>query len=242
MRLSVILILALAVIVFNFSRAQDYKIKVLTAKTLLLKNNRVEFGVEPPIEIASKIKEYLRGKPHHRGGLNPFVSWEVNITAELVNLETGGQTQSIAFWYTDVKRDTSSHYWNFLKTDYPFRLRHSPSSAGKWKAHFFVSIKNGTKEHIGDVTFIVEESDFPRRVTISKAHYNFERDNKVIYPTGVNLPFPYIGNNLLYSQDPDEQLNLHAWENYRNDVQRFFDEGGKYFRLFMHPSSTDIEF
>jgi hypothetical protein len=242
MKLGVFLVLTLVVIVFNYARAQDYQIKVVTTQTSLLKNNRVEFGIAPPAQISNEIKRYMRGKPHQREGLNPFVSWDVNITAELVNLETGDSAKGIAFWYTDVKRDTATHYWNFLKTESPFRLRFSPSSAGKWEANFYATIKNGTKEHIGQSTFYVKNSDDPGHVIISKEHFNFERNQKIIYPAGVNLPFPYIANNLLYSQDPDEQLNLRAWENYRNDVQRFLDEGGKYFRLFMHPSSTDIEF
>src|SRR5690554_7743734 len=46
----------------------------------------------------------------------------------------------------------------------------------------------------------------------------------------------------MYSIDKEETLNVEVWEAYHDQVKRYIDQGGEYFRMFLHPSSTEIEF
>src|SRR5690554_6376499 len=69
------------------------------------KNARLELGLTLPDSILGKIGDYLRGMPHKRTGLNPFVSWTVDVKAHFKHLSGEEEFTSIGFWYTEMERN-----------------------------------------------------------------------------------------------------------------------------------------
>lgn len=225
----------------TISSAQLWKSKVMTEADEIQQNRRLEIGVQPDDRTMELIRTFLEGNPHQRKGLNPFVSWDINIEATFTYRETGEKFPGIGFWYTDIQRDPQNGHWKQLATEMPFRIRFAPPKPGEW----MVSInahKPGEKVEIGTLFFTVVSSEFSGHVQIDASNKYLTRDDQVIIPTGINLPFPYVNNNLMYSQQRDEKLKLRAWVEYRKMVEQYLFEGGKHFRFFIHPSSTDIEF
>ncbi len=236
-------LLAFSILLFtNYSFCQVWETRVITPKESIEKNRCVEIGINPSDLLLKEINKYLNSQPHQRKGLNPFVSWDVNITAEFTHKETDRKAGGIAFWYTNVERDHLNGYWNQLETPLPFRIRFAPPLSGEWNVKIFRETSSQKKVLIDELKIVVKEKNNPGNVTIHESNRYLERDAEIVLPTGVNLPFPYVNNNLLYSQDRDEKLKLRAWVEYRKLVQQYLVQGGKYFRFFIHPSTTDIEF
>lgn len=225
----------------HFSFAQRWNAQIIDASEKILKNRTMEIGVLPNGETMKAIQTYLNGQPHRRKGLNPFVSWDIDIMAIFTHASTKEQYKKIGFWYTEIERDHLNSHWNQKSTDLPFRIRFAPPRTGKWNVAITAKVNNQIID-LGPIDFNVEESKFKGHVGIHSSKRYLERDGQIIMPTGVNLPYPYVNNNLLYSQQRDEKLNLRAWIEFRNLVQQYLAEGGKHFRFFIHPSCTDIEF
>src|SRR5690554_7551743 len=52
-------------------------------------NARLELGLTLPDTLMMSIKEFIYGQPHQRTGLNPFVSWELDIKAHFKHRASG---------------------------------------------------------------------------------------------------------------------------------------------------------
>jgi hypothetical protein len=221
---------------------QEWSTKLLTPREEIKKNKTLEIGINPPEKILQDIREYLNGDPHKRNGLNPFVSWDIDISVNFTHTKTGKVIQGVGFWYTNVERDIINSHWKQLQTSFPFRVRFAPTLKGEWKVTLNSQVKKGKGNVIGELSVNVLDSNHPGHMSVHKNKRYFERDDHVVVPTGVNLPFPYVNNNLLYSQKRDDQLKLNAWVQYRELVEQYITQGGKYFRFFIHPSASDIEF
>lgn len=206
------------------------------------KNGRLELGLTLPEEEMDAISMFLNSRPHQRRGLNPFVSWDVDIKAKFTHLESGEEQSAIGFWYTEMERNEALDKWNELATDLPFRIRLAPDKIGLWEVSVEVRIKGSLAYQSDTKQFHVVDSEYKGFVTLNPQTQYLERDGQTIIPTGVNLPYPYNYNNLTYSLKKEETLALKAWEEYSGMVQDYIDEGGKFFRFFMHPSCSDIEF
>ncbi|PKR81472.1 hypothetical protein CW751_05310 [Brumimicrobium salinarum] len=206
------------------------------------KNEKLELGLSLPDSILRQITQYLRSRPHQRTGLNPFVEWDVNIKANFTHINSGEKYTAYGFWYTEMERDMNLNRWKDLDTDLPFRVRFAPTETGKWNVELEVFIKQELFYSTPSKEFEVVNSDAKGYVTLNKETQYLERDGKTIIPTGVNIPMPSNKNNLDYSLTPEETLDVAAWEEYRNMITKYIDQGGEYFRFFLHPSSTDIEF
>ncbi|HZH85933.1 MAG TPA: hypothetical protein VFD77_01365 [Brumimicrobium sp.] len=205
-------------------------------------NGRLELGLTLPDSVLNAIEDYLRGRPHQRKGINPFVSWDIDIKAHFKHLSGEEEFTAIGFWYAEMERDYGANIWKDLRTHLPFRVRYAPSRLGDWEVRLQVDIKGEPTYFSGVKQFRVVESQYKGHVTLDSATQYLERDGEIIIPTGVNLPFPTNKNNLAYSLDKEETLDVVAWQEYRDLVQRYISEGGEYFRMFLHPSSTEIEF
>lgn len=206
------------------------------------KNGRLELGLTLPEEEMDAISMFLNSRPHQRRGLNPFVSWDVDIKAKFTHLESGEEQSAIGFWYTDMERNKAKNRWEEVVTELPFRIRYAPAQTGEYEVSIAVYIKGDLVYQSGKKKFSVVGSEYRGLVTINPNTQYLERDGQTIIPTGVNLPFPYNFNNLTYSLKKEETLNLKAWEEYHGMVNDYIQAGGKFFRFFMHPSASDIEF
>lgn len=203
-------------------------------------NSRLELGVNLPNEILDSIQVYMNGEPNNRGGLNPFMSWDIDVKAHFQSKNGSEKFSAIGFWYSDVQRNLNENKWEQLATNHQFRVRFAPNLIGEWEVKLTVSIKGEHKFVSATEIFEVVNSDFQGFVSLNDSTQYLERDGKTIIPTGVNLPFPSNKNNLMYGRD--ENLDLAAWEEYSQLVQDYILEGGEYFRMFMHPSVLDVEF
>ena len=211
-------------------------------KTGVAQNNRLELGVTLPDSILKLIEVYMNGKPNQREGLNPFMSWDINVKAHFTHIESQSKFSAIGFWFTDIEKNQEKNKWDQIETDHQFRIRYAPANLGEYTVHLSVLINNQLEYITDEVLFKVVGSNFKGFVTLNDTTQYLERDGKTIIPTGANLPFPSNKNNLMYSLDKDETLDLAAWEEYSRMVKDYVLAGGEYFRFFMHPSSTDIEF
>lgn len=205
-------------------------------------NARLELGLTLPDSVLQLIEEYLGGEPHNRGGLNPFVSWDIDVKAHFKFLSGSEEFTAIGFWYTKIERNSSYNRWNQMHTKLPYRVRYAPSEIGTWEVYVQVDIKGIPTYSTDAVKFTVVKSATKGHVTYNKDTEYLEREGKTILPIGLNLPFPSNKNNLMYSMDKEETLDVGVWENYTQQVKDYIAQGGEYFRMFLHPSSTEIEF
>ncbi len=222
--------------------AETMDVSLVTPIDEQLKNQRLELSVVLPEPIMQSVQRYLNGEPHDRNGLNPFVAWDIDLQATFTHQKTGEKHHAIGFWYQAVERDPVNQHWNYNSTERPFRIRFAPPHAGRWKVEVIATISRQRNISAVPLYVTIAPSSEPGHVTVDASRRYLQRDGKTIYPSGVNFPSPHVNNNLIYSQDKDEKLQLSAWTSFQKMIRQYGREGGEYFRFFMHPSSTDIEF
>lgn len=206
------------------------------------KNSRLELGVTLPDSVLELIQVYMDGIPNQREGLNPFVSWDIDVKAHFKHIESKLNFPAIGFWFTDIERNPKANKWNQLETEDQFRIRYAPTDLGEYRVFLTVSIR-GQLAYVSDnIKFNVVDSNYKGFVSLNDSTQYFEREGKTIIPTGVNLPHPYNKNNLMYSLKKEETLDLTAWNTFNKMIEDYALAGGEYFRFFMHPSVSDIEF
>lgn len=221
----------------------DLKLQILgQKKEAVIKNGRLELGLTLPDSILHEIATYLTDEPFQRGGLNPFVSWDVDVRAEFSHKSDNYKFTAVGFWYADIKRNTRKDTWESKNTDLPFRIRYAPPSIGEWDVVVSVRIRHQNLIQLAPLAFTVIDSEMPGYVTYNNSKNLLERDGKSFFPAGINLPGPYNQNNVLYDWNPDAKLNLSAWTEYMEQVTDYVNQGGETFRMFINPSCTDIEF
>lgn len=201
----------------------------------------VEIGVTTSDHINQKIQNFIEGNNNPDSILNPFLDWEILIQATFTNTNSLKKIQRQGFYFKDFQRNSIKNTWEEIAHKYPFRIRFAADEIGYWKCDVVLKIKDISSWDTTLVFEIIEngENGF---VKLTEDNKNFQRNGSVIIPIGVNLPHPYVGNNLLYSLNPAEKLNVDAWELFQNDVINYAKMGGKYYRFFMGPSASDIEF
>ncbi|RYM35899.1 hypothetical protein ERX46_02595 [Brumimicrobium glaciale] len=211
-------------------------------KSAVPKNSRLELGVTLPDSILELIQVYMDGIPNQREGLNPFMSWDIDVKAHFTHIKSQSKFAAIGFWFTDVERNQEKNKWIQLETDHQFRIRYAPTNIGEYRVHISVLI-NKKLAYVSDEDFFtVVDSDFKGFVSLNDSTEYLQRDGETIIPTGINLSFPSNNNNLIYSLSKTETLDLAVWESFNKSVKDYVTEGGEYFRFFMHPSVSDIEF
>jgi hypothetical protein len=239
---SILLLIVLTVAFISIGQTNQFTIDHISQEEPHI-YSKVEFGIVPSAELTDQIKAFLTGNYRKESEkVNPFVSFELDITATFIH-ESGFQESRLGFYYRAMDRDERINGWRDVENPYPLRVRWSPEKAGKWQA--LIQIKVHGKEVFKSEPIGLEVANKKKNAGFTQLNdrkTHFERDNELIIPTGINLPGPYMGNNMLYSLIPEERLKLDAWRLFRDDVERYAQEGGKYFRFFMSPSSSEIEF
>ncbi|MBU2018549.1 MAG: hypothetical protein KJ941_02790, partial [Bacteroidetes bacterium] len=113
---------------------------------------------------------------------------------------------------------------------------------GNWTAEVQEWDNNVLSSTFSEFKITVKNSDHPGFVKVHRNKKNLERGGKMIFPVGANLFSPVVDNNLYYSGNPKDQLNVSSWDKYHKDVRRYEQEGGKYLRFIMEPTASEIEF
>jgi len=204
---------------------------------------KVEIGIRPSFALNRQINNFLQKKSvPKKERVNPFLEWELNIQAEFTHVASGKKVIQPGFYYREMDRDERINGWIDKENEYPLRIRFSAADTGRWEVELHVTVNDSIRHPVQDLSFDIGRSENIGIVGVSENNSNFMRGGEVIVPTGINLPHPYMGNNMLYSLYPEEKLNMEAWKLFQDDVKQFANEGGKYFRFFMGPSASDIEF
>jgi hypothetical protein len=241
--------LVLLIFLFVFtSNAQEILFERIDVKVLsgdverVSKLEKFELGFSLPPDLKQSVDDYLYSPRFNRSGINPFVSWELDVTATFTHGESGEVYAVDGFYYREMTRNIKGNNWVDENTAYPIRIRFSPPQIGNWTVQVSVKVKNQKKYESQLLSFNTVESDKGGYVKVCENGKYFQRDGKVIIPTGNNIPFPYVNNNLFYSKKKNETLNVDAWVQYRELIKRYALEGGEYFRFFLTPAATDFEF
>jgi hypothetical protein len=207
---------------------------------------KVEIGIALPASLQKAVDRFLGQQSATDSSsftLNPFLEWELKIEAVFTQ-ELSAVTRTVdAFYYREFERNEHKNKWIEKKTGYPFRVRFSPPVAGGWQVEFHVYVHTKRENSLTQASlFQAIDTGSPGFVSIHPNHQNLQRGAQVIFPVGNNLPFPINGNNLLWSGNPEDQLNTSVWANYAKDVRSYGEQGGKFIRILLSPSSSDIEF
>ncbi|PHR48830.1 MAG: hypothetical protein COA32_05030 [Fluviicola sp.] len=218
-------------------------LKVLSSHSeKVAKYSKLELGFALPADLKKAVDDYLHSPRFNRSGINPFVSWDLDVTATFSHRTTGEVHNVDGFYYREMKRNIQGNNWTDENTAYPIRIRFAPPQTGNWTVKVEVKVKGEKKYESEMLTFTAADSDKKGYVEVHENGRYLKRGGKVIVPTGNNIPFPYVNNNLFYSKKKHETLNVDAWVQYRELVKRYALEGGEYFRFFLTPAATDIEF
>lgn len=204
---------------------------------------KIEVGIDPPTILRERITNFLlKNDVPQEEKVNPFLEWELDVRAEFKHIQTGTKITRSGFYFRAMARDESRNSWKDTDNEYPLRVRFASGEIGEWEVSVEVFVHNTLIYKLNTLSFEVVESANLGYVGITDNKLNFEHGGEIIIPSGVNLPHPYVGNNMLYSLNPKEKLKMEAWKVFNQDVERYANEGGKYFRFFMGPSASDIEF
>lgn len=230
------------------SHAQKIPFELVDLKVLdgkldqAAKLEKLELGFALPSALKKSIDDYLYSPEFNRAGINPFVSWDLDVEATFYHRASGGKYTISGFYYREMKRNIKRNTWEDENTPYPIRIRFAPPKTGQWTVQVDVQVKGKKKYESQPLSVNVVDSDNKGYVGVHENDKYLVRDGQVIVPTGNNLLAPYVNNNLIYSKKPDEKLKVDAWVQFRELIERYALEGGEYFRFFLTPSSTDIEF
>jgi hypothetical protein len=239
----------LLIFLFVFSsQAQEIPFERVDLKVIdgqpekVAKYSKFELGFALPENLKKSIDDYLYSPKFKRSGINPFVSWDLDVEATFYHRSSGSKIKVDGFYYREMKRNLKGNTWIDENTPYPMRIRFAPPKTGDWTVYVEIKVRGKKKYESQLLTFNVVDSENKGYVEVHENGKYLKRDGKVIIPTGNNIPLPYVNNNLLYSQKKNETLNVDAWVQYRELVKRYALEGGEYFRFFLSPAATDIEF
>lgn len=213
------------------------------------KLKKFEMGIDIQGELLERINAFINNIDSIATPLNPFVEWDVKVSASFNLSGTKYVYRRDGFFYQDYVRDTRQNDWlTSDKNPYPFRIRFAPPKAGEWRTHISIRYKSETGAdtliQLPGFTFTAVENSHPGYVKVSDNHRNFERGGKIIYPIGHNMAGPYNGVES-YGGDPsttNKRAQVDDWMSFHEDVRSYIDKGGKYIKLIQIPYSSLIEF
>ena len=162
----------------------------------VLRYKKLEFGIELPSDLITRINQFLHQKGDYSDELNPFLEWNIDVEATFYHPETGTIKNVDGFYTREYKENKQTDDWDELNTDYPFRIRFAPPLIGEWKVVIHLRINNETEPSIfsSDFWFNVIESGDLGYVKVYENGRNFKQGDQMIYPIGTNFPadFPCV--------------------------------------------------
>jgi hypothetical protein len=205
--------------------------------------SKVEIGFAVPSDLQLKMHNFFNGRSVAKHlKVNPFLEWELLVKATFTHLKSEKKVVRHGFYYRKMKRDSSQNYWKDVRDDFTLRVRFLPEEIGKWECAITVQEHGKTKYQSQPILFNVRPSSNPGYVDIDEGQRYFSRDGKIIVPTGINQPSPYVANNMIHNWSNKSRLNMESWKIFNEDVENYALQGGQFFRFFLMPSCSDIEF
>lgn len=210
---------------------------------------KIEFGIDLQGELLDRVNAFIHKLDSVEAPLNPFLEWDLRITAHFQLENSDIVKMRDAFFYQAYTVMEAQNDWYAEKSNpYPMRIRFAPPNTGNWIAEIMIQYTgtDGSAHAIAlpHFNFTVVENDHPGYVKVHQNKRNFERGGKVIFPVGHNLAGPYNGVET-YGGSP-KTTNKRAlpddWQSFRKDVIDYVEKGGKYIKLLQLPYSSLIEF
>lgn len=243
------------------------------------KFEKLEIAIRPNDQILSRIQTFIDYSNSHtdseafymsitpatyqndgwlaNGGINPFMEWEIKVSAEFVALDE--EDNSIysknvdGFYYYECPREVAGsgqvEGWSPEPSDMPFRVRTVLDRVGKWKCRFKIEVPDMTTQ-VSDWYFLdVVDEGLHGFVEVAENTRFLSLDGESFFILGHNQMTPGCTEADPYqcSGNPGRNHNgvveyPEAFTHFENYMNERVDEGMKYFRFIMNPSGIDIEF
>ncbi len=221
---------------------------------------KFEFGIELPENVNALVQEFITSGDTMNGEINPYLDWHLNAIATFTHKETGFKKIVYGFYFQDFERNTTSTNtanwgWNQLPTSHPIRFRYAPSEReGRWDISIRVELQDGNTIHYCPFAIgVTSNTSDDGYVKVAANNRVLERNGKLFFPIGQNLPWPedqYLDANGNVTDDYGVEagawgpnpVNCRAHKEYIEKMEAFAAEGGKSVRFLLNPVSLDIEF
>lgn len=222
---------------------------------------RIEFAVDLPQSIDTKIAHFL-STDDSTTGINPFLEWQLDVTATFYHSATQTTKAVDAFFYQEFDRDTTnSDYrkweWISLETPHFMRVRFAPPRSGEWTCAVQITTKTDTL-NLSPFDFEVTRSNNPGYIKIGESKRFFKLGEETFFPTGQNIVSPRcefcFTNSLKDLPTPENPKTYQSFEGwtldptilkgflmYQDHIRGLAKGGGNYFRQILMPQNQDIE-
>lgn len=154
------------------------------------------------------------------------------------------------FYHNYSSGSTYGGHWDYIPSDYCFRVRFAPPETGNW--HCNIKIQMPGYEFIyPEFNFNVIDSDNPGYVRVGDNKRYLKLGNETYMPFGPNFPYPESlievnptsTTELKYSESyRKRRAPVQSYVDYENNIRNLADAGATHFRMILAPHSWDIEF
>ena len=232
-----------------------------TTDLIAKKFERMEIAVELPKNVQKKIDYFIESDDSTKG-INPFLEWQLDVTATYTHIETGQVIERDGFYYNEFDRDTSAadfRNWKWIRKSTPVftRVRFAPPQTGNWNCTLNVVCRDTTFSY-PTFQFSVNESDNKGFMYMGESKRFFKLGDETFFPSGQNMIAPrceFCFSNVkgeLPSESGKpagqsfeswmvEPTNVKGFTMYLGYMKALAAGGGNYFREILLPQSQDIE-
>lgn len=224
-----------------------YNIEILNydSPDEVLKNKKLEFGIRLSSLEMNQISNFLNHKlvPANER-LNPFLEWELDVEVLFTHEKTGATATIDAFYFRDYVVDTLLNDWTDKPTDFPFRVRFTPTETGNWTYQLKVKLRGTDVGGFWIRPFNVIDLGAPGFAAVHPNKRNLSVDGRIIFPVGQNLISPVNGvdNYTVKPNETNKSARPDDWLSYHKDVERYHQQGGDFIRVVQTAWSSLIEF
>ncbi len=223
--------------------------------------NRVELAVDLPQEIEKRINYFLETDDSTKG-INPFLEWQLDVTAAFFHYESQTKKVVDAFYYNNYSRDTShsdfrNWKWNREETPNFMRVRFAPPETGEWGCAVTIKTKDTLISFI-PFNFSVESSDNKGFIEVGLSKRFFTLGDETYFPSGQNLVSPrcefcFVNTAKVLPSEKNGPAaqSLESWMlrptvvkgflMFQDHMKNLAASGGNYFRELLMPQNQDIE-
>lgn len=222
---------------------------------------RIELAVDLPQKVKERILYFLATDDSIKG-VNPFLEWQLDVTATFTHVQSQTVRTVDAFYYHNYERDTSNadfRKWKWNKKETPnfMRVRFAPPLPGDWVCNISVKTKK-TNFKYPPFYFKVARSNNPGYVAMGESKRYFTLGEETYFPAGQNLVSPrcefcFVNTrmDLPGPKNGPAAQSLESWMleptvvkgfiMFQDHMKSLAASGGNYFREILIPQNQDIE-
>lgn len=230
---------------------------------------KIELGIALHDTLSKEITNFIKNgsglNPFNPDDLDLYAEFSVHD-----NSKATSSKRINAFYFEDFRRNTADanlEKWNWVNLNTPskFRIRFTPDAIGTWQFQVFIRVKNKEIVKLGPYTFTCVESDLKGFVKVAADNRYLELGGESFMPIGQNLPKP----SCAFEKDASGKVvsdpygcekcpcaGIEDWCGhlrhlpmlpkpymvYLEQIEKFKEAGGNYFRMISFPFTYDIEY